>query len=487
MHFAARFFAAPLESLEHVSEHGPGHALLAANKLPLAEAYRASLSLAHPPLLILLLNVWRRFGTSELFLRLPSVIAGTVFCWIRWLARLLGPVAGWAGLLLVTFLPPFVELSAEVRQYPLLLCFLITAAYALELASAKNSGGMMVLFFVFLYLAMLTHFSAILFAGAAGTYSLWRVASARTPPRTATIWVAGQLVTLGFLFFLYRTHIVSLNAEHMCIVLANSYFHWGHDHLVQFAFARTFGVLQYAFGQLVVGDLAGVFFLAGVVLLLREKLEVGGSARVVFAATRLVDCAPLCDQLRGRHYGSVSLRRNAALGFSFAVRDRGRRRRAGETDSPETGSRGGWSSGDHCHLPGVRRAPSSVHTPRTSAQGQHDSGHGRNPAAGFTGGHYLRRLPDQLPAQVLSLSRRDTFRFPCFAVASLLLQRLPHDLRELANQYLLRGHISPRLEGHRNHIQTAGRPRHLDLSGRMGYQPGGRVTEKISGFSRPTA
>src|ERR1700693_2007131 len=52
---------------------------LAATKPSLAEAYRAGLGLAHPPLLILLLNVWQRFGTSELFLRLPSVIAGTLF------------------------------------------------------------------------------------------------------------------------------------------------------------------------------------------------------------------------------------------------------------------------------------------------------------------------------------------------------------------------------------------------------------------------
>ena len=52
---------------------------LAANKPSLVEAYRSSLNLAHPPLLILLLNVWRSLGTSELFLRLPSVIAGTIF------------------------------------------------------------------------------------------------------------------------------------------------------------------------------------------------------------------------------------------------------------------------------------------------------------------------------------------------------------------------------------------------------------------------
>jgi mannosyltransferase len=167
-------FLLRLWNLGHVSEHGRGHTFLAANKPSLAEAYRASLSLAHPPLLILLPKVWRRFGSSELLLRLPSVLAGTIFCWIffPWLTRLLGPVAGWAGLLLVSFLPPFVELSAEVGQYLLLLCFLIAAAYALELASARNSGGNDGIVFVFLYLAMLTHFSAILFAGAAGPYSL---------------------------------------------------------------------------------------------------------------------------------------------------------------------------------------------------------------------------------------------------------------------------------------------------------------------------
>src|SRR6202049_1531034 len=231
---------------------------LAANKPSLAEAYRASLGLAHPPLLILLLNVWRRLGTSELVLRIPSVIAGTIFCWIffKWLTRLLGPVAGWAGFVLVSFLPPFVELSSEVRQYPLLLCFLIAAAYVLELALAENSVGKMLVFFFFLYLAMLTHFSAILFAGAVGVYSLWRLLSAQFSRPVVAIWMAGQAGALGLFAFLYRTHIANLKdsaaAQHMQVLLANSYFHWGPAHLLQFAFARSFGVLQYTFGQLAV-------------------------------------------------------------------------------------------------------------------------------------------------------------------------------------------------------------------------------------------
>ena len=250
---------------------------LAANKPSLAETYRASLNLAHPPLLILLLNVWRRFGTSELFLRLPSVIAVTIFCWIffKWLTRLLGPIAGWVGFVLVSFLPSFVELSSEVRQYPLLLCSLIAGSYLLELALAENSAGKMLLFFVFLYLSMLTHFSAILFAGSVGIYSLWRLLGAQLSRSTIAAWIAGQAGVLGVFAFLYRTQISNLkestSAQHMQVLLAHSYFQWGHDHLLPFIFARTFGVLQYTFGQLVVGDIAGVLFIAGVALLLGGK------------------------------------------------------------------------------------------------------------------------------------------------------------------------------------------------------------------------
>ena len=248
---------------------------LAANTNSLGEAYRASLGLAHPPLLILLLQVWRRLGPSELALRMPSVIAGTIFCWVffKWLTRLLGPTAGWAGFTLVCFLPPFVELSSEVRQYALLLCFLIAAAYFLELALAENSIGKLVLFFVFLYLAMLTHFSAIFFAGAVGMYSFWRLIGTGLSPRIVAVWIAGQAGALGLLAFLYRTQISHLKdsaamQRHVDVFLSNSYFHWGHDHLLLFVFARTFGVLQYTFGQLAVGDIAGVLFVAGVVLLL---------------------------------------------------------------------------------------------------------------------------------------------------------------------------------------------------------------------------
>jgi len=87
------------------------------------------------------------------------------------------------------------------------------------------------------------------------------------------------------------------------VLLANSYFHRGHDHLLGFMFARTFGVLQYTFGQLAVGDIAGILFVAGLVLLWRRKdSELRPSARqvglllmlpfAINAVTAIVDLYP---------------------------------------------------------------------------------------------------------------------------------------------------------------------------------------------------
>lgn len=251
---------------------------LVGNGSSLLAAYQASLDTAHPPLLFLLLHLWRNLGTSAFVLRLPSVIAGSVFCWVLfdWLRRIFGPAPGWIGLLLATFLPPMIELSAEIRQYALLLCFLMMAAYLFERALSADSASLTVLSFFFLYLALLSHFSGILFAGALGGYGLLRLTSRRWSGRVIAAWGAGQATALGLFVFLYRTHISQLQgsgSEQRAInqVFPNSYFHWGHGHLLLFIFARTFGVCQFVFGQLAVGDLAGLAFLAGVAILLHAK------------------------------------------------------------------------------------------------------------------------------------------------------------------------------------------------------------------------
>jgi len=252
------------------------HSLLA-NQSSWRLAYKASLTNAHPPLLTLVLYFWHVVGRSEFVLRLPSVIAGTAFCWIifKWLTCIFGQVAGFIALILVTFLPPVIALGAEVRQYALLLFFLATSAYLLERALAENSPGVILLSAISLDLALLSHYSAILFAAAIGLYSLLRVTSPR-PAKVMAAWVMGQTSTLGLIAVLYVTHISRLKGDYAAGTvygwLANSFFRPGHDNPLLFVIARTGGVFQYVFGQLAVGDIAFLAFLAGLVLLCRKKI-----------------------------------------------------------------------------------------------------------------------------------------------------------------------------------------------------------------------
>ena len=249
---------------------------LLANQSTRLLAYKASLTNAHPPLLTFLLHFWRELGTSEFVLRLPSVIAGTAFCWIffKWLSSILGEVTGFIGVILVSFLPPLIALSAEVRQYALLLFFLAAAAYCLERALAENSAGLMFLSAIFLYLSLLTHYSAILFAAAIGAYSLLRII-ARPSDKVTSVWIMGQAGAAGLIAALYVSHISKLKGDYAVGTiqgwLANSFFRPGHDNPLVFTMARTGGVFQYVFGQLAVGDIAYLAFIVGVVLLWRRK------------------------------------------------------------------------------------------------------------------------------------------------------------------------------------------------------------------------
>ncbi len=251
-----------------------------ANQLSLALAYKESLTASHPPLLTFLLYFWRALGTSELWLRLPSVLAGAAFCWVfyKWLTNAAGTLAGFIGLLFVAFLPPIVLLSAEIRQYALVLAFLAGALYFLDEAFAKDSTGSMAAFSVCLCMAMLSHYSAFLFAAVLGTYAISRIFTKPPPARITLAWATGQLGAFALAVFLYKTHLSKLGAGESRMVLQGwmsefylyrSYFDAGRDNPLLFVIGHSFGVFQFVFGQLAVGDVAGVLFLVALVLLLR--------------------------------------------------------------------------------------------------------------------------------------------------------------------------------------------------------------------------
>ncbi len=251
---------------------------LIANQDTWRAVYQASLTTAHPPLLIFLLYFWRTLGTSEFVLRLPSVLAGTAFCWVyfKWLTSVFGRIAGWIGFVLVTFLPPMISLSAEVRQYMLMLFFVGSAAYLLERALAKNSASLMLLSSACLYLGLLFHYSGFLFAAALGAYGLLRLLGGRFSVKVITAWAASQIGALGIAAFLYATHISQQKNSAQALQameewLRRSYYRPGHDSLVLFVLGRSFGAFQFMFGQLAVGDVAALCFFTAVILLLRGR------------------------------------------------------------------------------------------------------------------------------------------------------------------------------------------------------------------------
>jgi uncharacterized membrane protein len=265
-----------------------------ANQDSLIAAYKASLTLAYPPLLVFILYFWRHFGTSDFVVRLPDVLAGSIFCWIfyQWLSLLFGRTVAWVGLILATFLPPMIALSAELRQYSFLLMFAVAAAYFIERALNENSAGMMVLSYLRLYLAMLSHYSAFLLAVSLGIYAIVRMVSNRPSNAVIASWATGQLAGIGLAGFLFATHIAKLGSVYPVAqplrrfatsIFPTGNFHAGREHLATFLYRGTFGIFRFIFGQTAVGQVAALMFVAGAVLLLSAGVSKRSAAVLLIA------------------------------------------------------------------------------------------------------------------------------------------------------------------------------------------------------------
>jgi hypothetical protein len=254
-----------------------------ANQDSLLAAYRASLTLAHPPLMVVVLYFWKHLGSSDVLLRLPGVLAGTIFCWVfyKWLAFLFGRAAAWCGLIFAAFLAPMIVLSAELRQYSWMLLFAVSAAYFLERALAHDSTRMMLCSVVCLWLAMLSHYSAFLFAASLGIYAIVRMIS--KPPAAAgmAFWITGQASGVALAVFLYTTQVAKLGAVYPGdplrrfgdFYLSDVYFHAGKESLPHFLYRGTFGVFRFICAQRTAGHATTLLFLAGIVLLLWSRLD----------------------------------------------------------------------------------------------------------------------------------------------------------------------------------------------------------------------
>jgi hypothetical protein len=266
--WAYSVFLNPDEALHYLLSVQPSFAL----------TYKAALTTAHPPLLIVLLHYWGLLGNSEFFLRIPSVLAGTAFCWLTflWLDRAAGRTTACIALSLLLFSPGLIYLSAEIRQYSLLLFFTAVTLYFLDRAIAETSPRLILLSALALYLALLTHYASFIFALTIGIYALVRLWPSRTQAGLIGAWVVTQLGALGLIVFLLRSHVLKIKAGGMSQQLADSYlrgsiFHAGEDRVVPFVLRANVRLFHYLFSQGAIGILGLLLFITGIALLLADK------------------------------------------------------------------------------------------------------------------------------------------------------------------------------------------------------------------------
>ena len=270
--FALRLFTA---TRSYLSPDEALHYLLI-NQSSAWLAYKASLTNAHPPLIFLILYVWHLLGRSEVMLRLPSVLLGTAFCWVafKWVSAAFGRTAGLISLILFTFSPAMVSLSAEVRGYALMLFCMAAALYFLARAFEEKSSGKMWCFSIFLYLAILSHYSALFFTVALGVYVLARSVDGQLPRKAVVAWALGQLGALAVYVFLYVTHVSKLKTmiALWSMPFEGAYFHPDSGNIFTFTKVNTLNIFVFLFAQQYVAITALLALIAGTVILFGKDL-----------------------------------------------------------------------------------------------------------------------------------------------------------------------------------------------------------------------
>jgi len=261
------------------------------------QMYLNSLSQAHPPFLFVVQFLLKPLGSSELFVRTPSLIAATLASWLafRWAKRTFDSGTAIGVLAVLTFSPGMLLPAVEVRQYGLLLLGSCGALCYLQSALEEDSKKEMVLAHLFLYLAILSHYSGAWVTGALGLYGLVSLFRRKAQRSTWVAWILLQLGAAGLYLALFFTHVKGMYQGPMLShavdnYLKRAYFHGGSQELHEFLLNGIKTIFRYLAGSNVTGSLAILLFFLGCVFLLIFPPRKGDKKRPELA---LLLAAPL--------------------------------------------------------------------------------------------------------------------------------------------------------------------------------------------------
>jgi Dolichyl-phosphate-mannose-protein mannosyltransferase len=252
----------------------------------LIKVYNAARHFPYGPLMNFALHFMTFFGSSELYFRMPSVIAGTllIFVGYKWVAETFGKGAGAVTGCILAFAPPLVMLSVQVRHYITHALFVACSLYCLERALREKSRRWMRCFGVALLLAVLTMYMSIWYIAALGVYAIICFPLEEIPRPVVVEWIKAQAAVAIVLIVAYTTHLRKLRgdkAEQFARDrwLRPSYFHPESQTASDYLRHATDNLFGYVFANAGLGEWMILVFLAGIGLVLWGKAGMTGNRK----------------------------------------------------------------------------------------------------------------------------------------------------------------------------------------------------------------
>jgi uncharacterized membrane protein len=158
----------------------------------------------HPPLYYALIHIWlSAAGVSEVALRLPSVLLGTLAVWLAFVVgrAALNDAAGWAGAIGLALPRPHILISQHGRMYELLVVFALLSIWSMVSLVKRPGAGRLLLYVVVTELMIYTQSAGVFVVAAQNIFCVVAVVFGYLPRQRRHVlsWIGAQ----GLIVLLY--------------------------------------------------------------------------------------------------------------------------------------------------------------------------------------------------------------------------------------------------------------------------------------------